>query len=266
MLPPIGCLVNDYLSLRRMEDAPLSREVRRTVNRYFGNRLPDPKIGEPIDLYIPSHKINEAQERMRRLVKESKVNIDAARLIMIATDTTSAFTRPPTALLVGGISTVVNNDHNIVVCILPSYSTDLSPDLFTALQGHRPRVHLIDKEDARSLFYTTALIDQAEVFITPDTGVMHLAAARKVLVDKLSCYHARNSTKIIALFGATNPGLFGYSRQTTILGRGRREQKSIQPGLYKNAMTPKPGVNYFSHISDETVQNALMDALYATMQ
>jgi ADP-heptose:LPS heptosyltransferase len=53
-----------------------------------------------------------------------------------------------------------------------------------------------------------ALTDLCEVFLTADTGPMHIAAARKVCCDG-SC-RFRNRTSVIGLFGPTLPRVYGY--------------------------------------------------------
>jgi ADP-heptose:LPS heptosyltransferase len=53
-----------------------------------------------------------------------------------------------------------------------------------------------------------ALIDDSNMFITGDTGPLHIAAARKVIVN--SNNHFRNSTAIVEIFGATSAKIYGY--------------------------------------------------------
>ena len=50
-------------------------------------------------------------------------------------------------------------------------------------------------------------IFQADIFVSGDTGIMHLAAATKKLKSGSSVqFRPRNVVKIITLFGGTNPG------------------------------------------------------------
>lgn len=53
-----------------------------------------------------------------------------------------------------------------------------------------------------------ALIDNSELFISGDTGPLHIAAARKVITDADN--HFKNSTGILGIFGATSPRIYGY--------------------------------------------------------
>jgi ADP-heptose:LPS heptosyltransferase len=54
----------------------------------------------------------------------------------------------------------------------------------------------------------SALVDFADVFITGDTGPMHLAAARRV--SRSGRRRFRNRTAVLSLFGATVPRMSGY--------------------------------------------------------
>jgi hypothetical protein len=53
-----------------------------------------------------------------------------------------------------------------------------------------------------------ALIDFADVFITGDTGPLHLAAARRYA--RSGCHQFRNRTAVQSFFGATPPRMSGY--------------------------------------------------------
>ncbi|MBS3762590.1 MAG: hypothetical protein KGZ25_04700 [Planctomycetes bacterium] len=53
-----------------------------------------------------------------------------------------------------------------------------------------------------------ALLDRCRVFITGDTGPMHLAAARKICLQNEDAF--RNRTAVVGLFGPTQPRIYGY--------------------------------------------------------
>ena len=89
---------------------------------------------------------------------------------------------------------------------------------------------------------------------------MHLAVAVKRLREKEDGYSLRNSRKVIVLFGGTNPGLHGYSNQTIILGRGRKEQTALVPGIFKEAYNGKQR-NFFDHITPQQLTDAIISQL-----
>ena len=53
-----------------------------------------------------------------------------------------------------------------------------------------------------------ALLDRADVFVSGDTGPLHLAAARRA--SESGSFPLRNRTAIISIFGATLPRMSGY--------------------------------------------------------
>jgi ADP-heptose:LPS heptosyltransferase len=53
-----------------------------------------------------------------------------------------------------------------------------------------------------------ALIDRADAFITADTGLLHIAAARKVSASGRHSF--RNATAIFSVFGPTPARMYGY--------------------------------------------------------
>ncbi|MFW6140180.1 MAG: glycosyltransferase family 9 protein [Acidobacteriota bacterium] len=53
-----------------------------------------------------------------------------------------------------------------------------------------------------------ALTDKADIFISADTGPMHISAAKKLIMDSEQKF--RNKTALIGIFGATPSKLYGY--------------------------------------------------------
>jgi hypothetical protein len=120
---------------------------------------------------------------------------------------------------------------------------------------------MLPVESKFTLLETAALIDQADIFVTGDTGVMHLAAATKrVVQDQSIPFTPRNSVKIIAIFGGTNPDVWGDSERTLIIGRGRKEQRFFGPGFVKEMYNPK-GKDLFDHISSQELATAIISLL-----
>jgi ADP-heptose:LPS heptosyltransferase len=78
--------------------------------------------------------------------------------------------------------------------------------LFTIPLWKRDRVVLVPS--SLSLDAYAALIDRSDVFISGDTGPLHLAAAWKK--DRMGKRAFRNRTSVLGVFGATPPRLSGY--------------------------------------------------------
>jgi hypothetical protein len=105
------------------------------------------------------------------------------------------------------------------------------------------------------LLTTAALLDQADLLLTGDTGVMHLALAKKKIAQGgIGIALLRNKPRVVALFGGTNPGFYGYPRHSVILGRGRKEQRAFRPGFAKEGYDLK-GRDLFDHISSRELSD-----------
>ncbi len=70
----------------------------------------------------------------------------------------------------------------------------------------RPTARVVPED--LSLDAYTALIDLCDVFITGDTGPLHLAAARRCA--RSGAHEFRNRTAVLSFFGATTPRMSGY--------------------------------------------------------
>lgn len=253
-------LGKNLLELRARRDVPMHTIARRMVNRYFGNKSPRHTMSDEIPLYLSSEQVRNAAEVVRDIKKRSSVSPEQARLLVVATDTTSVVTRPPVDLLAESLSQALRQSPELAVCILQGYTDpgatlNLLEALKPAFEG---RVFLMPAEPKPKLLDVAAFIDQADTFVTGDTGLMHLAATfKKVSEDDATLYYPQNGVHIIALFGGTNPGLYGYRERTTILGRGRKEQLAFKPGIAKETYNPR-GRNLFDHIPPEQLTGAIL--------
>jgi hypothetical protein len=255
-------LWQDWRALHHLQDRPMSKIVRRAVSRYFGAPLSFDALSETIPLYLPSPLLQRAQAAVRCMYERAGIAPQDGKLLLVATDTASDVTRPPVALLVQALTTALARHQRWLVCILPAYTCPASAhELYQQLAAqYAQRVLLLAAEPRATLLETTALIDQAEMFVTGDTGVMHLAATEKRLgSDDTGGSAPRNATRIIALFGGTNPALYGYSRRSIIVGRGRKEQRAYRPGIAKESYRVH-GHDLFDHIAPEDITQVLEGA------
>lgn len=248
-----------FFALRAQVDMPMSKIARQIINRSFGKSIPTSTITEEVPLYISSEQVQKAIAVVAQMKSRAGVGEENSKLLVVAPDTASVVTRPPTNLLAIAIAQALKRCRNLIVCILPSYTdTTASTKLFHSLaRNFDNRVFLMSSHPQPTLLDTTAFIDQADIFVTGDTGVMHLAAARKRLKEgDKPAFFPRNAVNIIALFGGTNPCLYGYSQRTLILGRGRPEQVAYRPGIAKESYNPR-GRNLFDHISPLQLTEAI---------
>ena len=258
--PNLLQLRKDFLSLSRQVDVPMSKITRRMVSNYFGNKRALSELSDAIPLYMSSEQVKNAKAVVRNIKKRSKVSPEASKLLVVASDSTSVITRPPVDLLATSIAAALRNCRDLIVCILQGY-TDASAaqNLFEILtREFEGRIFLMPADPKAKLLDVAAFMDQSDIFITGDTGLMHLAATTKKLSDgDDATYYPNNSVKIIALFGGTNPSFYGYSKRTIIVGKGRKEQMAFIPGIAKESYNPK-GKNLFDHISPHQLTEAII--------
>lgn len=261
LYPGLRSVAKDFLTIRNYGDAPASRRVRTIINTYYGNNLSEPEIGEEIPLYINPLYVERAKKEVEQVKISSGIDPNEAKIVVVAPDTASGVTRPPTHLFTEGLMPVLRKNPSCIVYILPSFTDiDATQRLFKSLSSYfGDRIQRMPDGPRPSLLYSTALVDQSDVFVTGDTGIMHLAAAFKINPDNCSLKQ-NNKTRIVALFGGTNPGLYGYHMQTKIIGRGRKDQKYIRPGFLKEGYDPKDR-DYFSHVSPQEITKAIESAL-----
>ncbi|HYX50871.1 MAG TPA: glycosyltransferase family 9 protein, partial [Ktedonobacteraceae bacterium] len=258
--PNLFQLGKDFWSLSRQVDVPMSKMTRRMVSNYFGSKRTLADISDDIPLYMSSEQVKNAKVVVRKLKERSKVPPQDGKLLVVATDSTSVITRPPVDLLATSIAEALRKRHELIVCILQGY-TDASAaqKLFEILTlEFEGRIFLIPAEPKAKLLDVAAFIDQADIFITGDTGLMHIAAATKACMEEDdTAFYPNNSVKIITLFGGTNPSFYGYSTRTIIIGKGRKEQMAFIPGIAKESYNPK-GKNLFDHISPHQLTEAIL--------
>lgn len=263
MYPHPIAMARHFLAFRRQANIHVSTVVKGIVNHYFRKNAAAVSEEKDIPLYLSSQHMQKARRTIAALREEASMEEEGGKVLVIAPDTASAVTRPPIELLMAALSSILTACPHLIIYILPSYTeTTRSLHLLKVLRENHPqRVFLMPAEPRAHLLEIAALIDQADIFVTGDTGVMHLAAAHKLLREEMdTCFAPRNSVQIIALFGGTNPGYYGYSRRSTIVGWGRKEQTALRPGFSKEAYNLK-GRNLFDHISPQQIADAILSQL-----
>lgn len=151
---------------------------------------------------------DEAVEGARRFAAEAGL-VPGAPLVMFNPDGASPYTIMPfegqAALLrriaqdaPAGTTILVGAGHTAVGMGLRL--TEALPE------GLRGRLRLVPTRTPLPVY--AALIDLADVFVTGDTGPLHLAAARRH--SRSGAHTFRNRTAVLSFFGATFPRMSGY--------------------------------------------------------
>ena len=263
MYPQVLKLTKNLLFRGTPSDVSMRKFIRQMVNKYFGNNISLAALSDEVVLYMDVKHIRKAVMVVEQMKEESSVDSRNASLLLVAADSGSIVTRPPTHLLAAALSVVLRKSSNLIVGILPGYTDTMAVKKLelALLPEFAGRVLMLPVESNFTLLETAALIDQADIFVTGDTGVMHLAAATKRIVqDQSTPIAPGNSVKIIAVFGGTNPDIWGDSERTLIVGRGRKEQRSFGPGFVKEMYNPK-GKDLFDHISFQELATAIISQI-----
>lgn len=248
-----------FSTLRAFQDVSMQTIIRRIINKFFGTATA-PRIDEPIPLYLSPTDLQKARHYAVREKAQAGLSSEHHPWMLVAPDTSSAITRPPTELLAQGLASALQANPYLAVGVLPGYTdTEAAFRLWSSLAPAFPdRISLIPAEPRMAPRELAAFIDQSDIFLTGDTSTMHLAVARKTLPPTASTdVLPRNTAKIITLFGGTHPGLHGYSRHSIIIGRGRKEQTALAPGIAKE-MYHQEGKDFFDHISPDQITDAIL--------
>ena len=259
MYPNIFKLGKDLLRLKAPADTSVRKMIRQMVNRYFKKDMPLSALTDEVILYLDTKHVQKAVLAMEQV--KSNIPAEDAEVLLVATDSASIVSRPPTRLLAAALADVLHRHHHLVVGILPSYTdTGAADRLRSALApDFADRIFIVPPRLIPTLLDTAALIDQADILVTGDTGVMHLAVATKRVHQ--GTIAPRNSVKIIAIFGGSNPDIYGYKDRTLILGRGRKEQRAFSPGYVKELYDPK-GKDLFDHITPQQLAEAIISQMH----
>jgi hypothetical protein len=263
MYPQVFKLAKNLLLHGAPSDIPMRKFVRQTVNKYFCRDIPASELGDEVLLYLDTRHIQTAMTIIERMKQQSSVDPEKARVLLVAADSGSIVTRPPTWLLAPALANVLRKAHHLIIGILPGYTDTMAAKNLelSLLPGFAGRVFMLQDKSTLTLLDVAALIDQADICVTGDTGVMHLASAtKKVRQAGVASCVPKNTVKIIAIFGGTNPEIWGNSKRTIIVGRGRREQRSFSPGFVKEKYNPK-GKDLFDHIAPQQLTETILSQL-----
>ncbi len=260
MYPDLFKLGRDLLTLKAPADTTMRKMIRQMVNRYFKKDMPSSTLTDEFILYIDTKHVQKAVLSMEQVKRMSNIHAEDAEVLLVATDSASLVSRPPTRLFAAALADVLHRHHHLIVGILPSYTDTGAADRLRSalLPDFADHVFIVPPRLIPTLLDTAALIDQADILVTGDTGVMHLAVATKRV--RQGAVAPRNSVKIIAIFGGTNPDIYGYKNRTLILGRGRKEQRTFSPGYVKELYDPK-GKDLFDHISPQQLAEAIISQM-----
>jgi ADP-heptose:LPS heptosyltransferase len=210
-----GQLFLDFMSrgpaIVRNESNPgqinhFSYQAYRFVRDLF-SQVTRPVRGDTYRGVQTSHS-DESIRRARDFVQEAAFP-PRSRLIMVNPDSGSRFNLVPFEHQAALLELIARNTGEDVAILLGAGHTekDIGKRLYDFVPASvRSRIRIIPRSMPLEAF--SALIDFADVFVTGDTGPMHLAAARRF--SRSGSYQFRNRTAVLSIFGATPSRMSGY--------------------------------------------------------
>lgn len=152
---------------------------------------------------------DESIEEARRFLDHSGLDT-GKQIVFLNPETSSRFTTIPFEMQLSIVKGIVALDCNLIIS--SSHTRDnIQERLFESLpENYKKRVKIVPS--GMSLSAYSALIDYSDVFITGDTGPLHIASAMKI--SKSGSFNFRNKTSVFSVFGATPGRIYGYASET----------------------------------------------------
>ena len=138
-----------------------------------------------------------------------KLSIDPNKAnILYNPDSSSRYTLVPHSIqvrLLKGILSLKKLDHLLMNCGFTFKG--IEKELMAEIPAHlRKKITIIPRDTEIDIY--TGLVDNVRILITGDTAPIHIAAAKKYILDSNNSFN--NSTAIIGIFGATSAKIYGY--------------------------------------------------------
>ncbi len=152
---------------------------------------------------------DEAIEKAEMFLSKYDVTADKP-VIMFNPDASARFTRMPFNLQINLLKRFSDLDFTILLGsghVEKFIEYKLLDKLYTV---NGKKIIIVPYEIELDAY--AALIDQSDIFITGDTGPLHIAAARKF--SRSTGESLRNRTAVFSIFGSTPPRVYGYDSKT----------------------------------------------------
>jgi ADP-heptose:LPS heptosyltransferase len=156
---------------------------------------------------VRTNHSDEAIEQARRFMEAGVAS--HSRVIMFNPDSAIRFNLMPFENQAALLGILARNTTPDTIILLGAGHTEagIGERLADSIPSPlRSKVRIIPPSMPLDVY--SALIDFADVFVTGDTGPLHLAAARRY--SRSGRYQFRNRTAVLSFFGATTPRLSGY--------------------------------------------------------
>lgn len=177
----------------------------RLLSQFLAPQRKEPLQGVPMTLS------DRAIEEAKTFLKESQIPAQEP-ILFLNPDTASNFTRVPFEDQVELLQRLVQMPGHILLGT--DFTTKTLEQRLLERLSPAERAKVVYVPTSISLDGYTALIDFSDVFISGDTGPLHMAAARKV--SRSGNHKFRNKTFVVSIFGATPARYAGYDSKNPL--------------------------------------------------
>jgi ADP-heptose:LPS heptosyltransferase len=155
-------------------------------------------------VYLSRDSISNA----RAFLDARGLNIGSG-IVFFNPDATSQFGQIPFEVQSTLLRRIAELKHISAILLGRAYTNvDIERSLLATLpETLRKKVYVVPHIQIEAY---TALIDASDMFISGDTGPLHIAACRKLAQDG---HGLRNKTAVIAIYGATDSRMYGYDSE-----------------------------------------------------
>jgi ADP-heptose:LPS heptosyltransferase len=160
-------------------------------------------------LFLPSQTFLELSRTLDRL----DISQDD-RILFLNPDASSPFTCMPVDFQVDLLTNILSHPNLDRVLMNRGFTfQDIEEKIIDQVPESLQRKITILPKNTRIDVYA-ALTDRSDMFISGDTGPMHIAAAKKIALQ--TEFRCRNATAVIGIFGATSGQIYGYDSSSPL--------------------------------------------------
>ncbi len=196
-----SCLAILLLDRYKKSSPNIVSAMHDIIFELFGPGVDSKRVAlEGATIFLNPFAVSDAQ----KFFEDHHLNPSRPK-ILINPDTTSQFTRMPIDLQVAILNSLAHESADLLLGAGHS-EKGIEEKILACVSDHaRKKITVVPKTVALETY--CAIVDACDVFITGDTGPLHIAAARKYTHDGTPL---RNKTSVIGIFGATPARIYGY--------------------------------------------------------
>jgi ADP-heptose:LPS heptosyltransferase len=203
----ISNIIRDYTS--EGSEAHISLQMSKFAEELIETLVSNPaKVGKKNKdiFYNRFYTTQNLLCKAQAVIKKFNIKSDSKK-VFLNPDTSCAYTRIPIEIQKDLLKGILTNQETHILMNCGFTFQGIEKDLLSVLPSScSERITVIPKDTPIDVY--AALIDHSDVFITGDTAPLHIAAAKKIIVD--SELRFRNSTAVVGIFGATSSKIYGY--------------------------------------------------------